>query len=140
MMAQNVTRVSTRCSQFEKEESRSRCPVLYGSPGMNVGRDYPGSFGTKRSASHGPIRVDRGPHVLDLMWSPSAYNVGVMSYSVLRDGLVVAQTAATSHTDSGRGTGVNCRYEVLATDAGCSDSPRSGITVVTEAAVTSAGS
>ena len=78
---------------------------------------------------------------IDLMWSVSTDNVGVKSYTVLRDGLVVAQTAVTSYKDSGRRAGVTYRYEVLASDAAGNASPRSEpLTVTTKAAVTSTGS
>jgi chitin-binding protein len=78
---------------------------------------------------------------VDLMWSASTDNVGVKSYTVLRDGLVVAQTAATSYQDSGRRAGATYRYEVLATDAAGNASPRSAsLTVTTKAAATSTGS
>ena len=78
---------------------------------------------------------------IDLMWSVSTDNVGMKSYTVLRDGLVVAQTAVTSYKDSGRRAGVTYRYEVLASDAAGNASPRSEpLTVTTKAAVTSTGS
>jgi chitin-binding protein len=78
---------------------------------------------------------------IDLMWSASTDNVGVKSYTVLRDGLVVAQTAVTSYKDSGRRAGVTYRYEVLASDAAGNASPRSApLTVTTKAAATSTGS
>jgi chitin-binding protein len=78
---------------------------------------------------------------IDLMWSVSTDNVGMKSYTVLRDGLVVAQTALTSYKDSGRRAGVTYRYEVLASDAAGNASPRSEpLTVTTKAAVTSTGS
>jgi chitin-binding protein len=78
---------------------------------------------------------------IDLMWSASTDNVGVKSYTVLRDGLVVAQTAVTSYKDSGRRAGVTYRYEVLASDAAGNASLRSApLTVTTKAAGTSTGS
>ena len=78
---------------------------------------------------------------VDLMWSASTDNVGVKSYTVLRDGLVVAQTAATGYKDSGRRAGATYRYEVLATDTAGNASPRSAsLTVTTKAAATSTGS
>jgi chitin-binding protein len=93
------------------------------------------------SAPSGLHSMGESESTVDLMWSPSTDNVGVKNYSVLRDGLVVAQTAATSYTDIGRVAGATYRYEIIATDAAGNASPRSGtLTVATKAAVTSAGS
>jgi chitin-binding protein len=93
------------------------------------------------SAPSGLHSMGESESTVDLMWSPSTDNVGVKNYSVLRDGLVVAQTKATSYTDSGRVAGVTYRYEIIATDAAGNASPRSGtLTVATKAAATSAGS
>ena len=78
---------------------------------------------------------------VDLMWSPSTDNVGVKNYTVLRDGLVVAQTAATSYKDTGRGAGATYRYEVLATDTAGNASQRSTtLTVTTKASAAATGS
>ena len=78
---------------------------------------------------------------VDLMWSASTDNVGVTSYTVLRDGVIVTQTSATSYLDSGRAPGVTYRYEVLATDAAGNASTRSTpLTVTTKAVATSTGS
>jgi chitin-binding protein len=78
---------------------------------------------------------------VDLMWSASTDNVGVASYSVLRDGAMVGQTSATSYLDSGRAPGVTYRYEVLATDAAGNSSSRSTpLTVATKALAATTGS
>ena len=78
---------------------------------------------------------------VDLMWSASTDNVGVTSYTVLRDGVIVTQTSATSYLDSGRAPGVTYRYEVLATDAAGNASTRSTpLTVTTKTVATSTGS
>ena len=78
---------------------------------------------------------------VDLMWSASTDNVGIKNYAVLRNGSVVAQTAATSYTDTGRAAGVTYSYEVVATDAAGNASPRSAaLTVATRTATTSNGS
>ena len=78
---------------------------------------------------------------VDLMWSASTDNVGVTSYTVLRDGVIVTQTSATNYLDSGRAPGVTYRYEVLATDAAANASTRSTpLTVTTKAVATSTGS
>jgi len=78
---------------------------------------------------------------VDLMWSTSTDNVGVTSYTVLRDGVIVTQTSATSYLDSGRAPGVTHRYEVLATDAAGNTSTRSTpLTVTTKTVAASIGS
>jgi chitin-binding protein len=78
---------------------------------------------------------------VDLMWSASTDNVGVTSYTVLRDGVIVTQTSATSYLDSGRAPGVTHRYEVLATDAAGNASTRSTpLTVTTKTVAASTSS
>ena len=93
------------------------------------------------TAPSGVHSMSESESTIDLMWSASTDNTGVKSYTVLRDGSVVAQTAGTSFQDSGLRAGVTYRYEILATDAGGNASPRSAmLTVTTKAAATGAGS
>lgn len=77
---------------------------------------------------------------VDLMWSGSTDNVAVDGYTVLRNGLPIAQTKSTSYLDPGLVAGSSYTYQVLATDAAGNSSPRSAmLTVSTKSAAPSAG-
>lgn len=92
------------------------------------------------TAPSGLHSMGESESTVDLMWSPSSDNVGVTSYRVLRDGSVIATTAAASYKDSGRSPGVTYRYEIVAADAAGNASSRSAaLTVATKAAPISTG-
>ena len=73
---------------------------------------------------------------VSLSWSASTDNVGVTSYQVLRDGVVVGSPASTSFTDTGLAASTAYTYTVRARDAAGNTSAAS--TAVT--ATTSGGS
>lgn len=55
---------------------------------------------------------------IDLAWSPSTDNLGVMGYRVYRNSQIVAITSSTSFADTGIGSNTLCTYTVTAYDAG----------------------
>src|SRR5688572_18940728 len=54
---------------------------------------------------------------IDLAWNASTDNVGVTGYRVLRDGVHVATTSATTYADSGLVYSTTYTYSVAAFDA-----------------------
>ena len=52
-----------------------------------------------------------------LTWRASTDNVNVTGYTILRNGVAIANSAATSYTDSGLTSGTTYNYTVLAYDA-----------------------
>jgi len=74
---------------------------------------------------------------VDLMWSASTDNVAVTSYTVLRDGVPVAQTTSTSYLDTGLRAGTGYTYQVVANDAAGNSSAGSAAFTVTTSSVTS---
>ena len=53
-----------------------------------------------------------------LAWNASTDNVGVTGYRVLRDGILVTTTSATSYLDTGLADAKTYSYEIVATDGG----------------------
>jgi hypothetical protein len=64
-------------------------------------------------------------------WRPATDNVGVVGYRVLRNGLAIATTTATSWTDTAVATGVPYTYSVVAFDAAGNTSAPSNAATVT---------
>jgi glucose/arabinose dehydrogenase/chitodextrinase len=54
---------------------------------------------------------------IDLSWTASSDNVGVVGYRVFRDGTQIASPSATSYQDTGRTPGTSYSYRVSAVDA-----------------------
>jgi hypothetical protein len=52
-----------------------------------------------------------------IYWSPSTDNVGVAGYTILRDGVQIAQTTVPDFLDTGLAPGTSHTYVVLAFDA-----------------------
>jgi chitodextrinase len=67
-----------------------------------------------------------------LSWAPATDNVGVVSYRVLRDGIVIGTPTATSFTDGGLTPATSYQYRVAALDqAGNVSAASAPITVTT---------
>ncbi len=105
---------------------------------------------TPAVASNGDTQTPttpNGPHAMgstqtsvELMWSDSTGNVAVAGYTVMRNGLPIAQTKATSRLDTGVVAGTSYAFQVLARNAADNNSPRSAIlTLKTKSAAASAG-
>lgn len=73
---------------------------------------------------------------IDLTWTASTDNVGVVGYDVYRDGALVGSSTSTSYTDSGLTAGTAYQYQVRARDADNASDLSSGITVWTKGVVT----
>lgn len=73
---------------------------------------------------------------VDLEWTAATDNVGVTSYTVLRDGATVGSTATTAYADTGLTAGTQYRYSVAANDAAGNQSPASVAVSVRTAADT----
>jgi chitodextrinase len=57
------------------------------------------------------------PGRIDLAWSASTDNIGVASYEITRDGVVVATTTAPSYSDTAVRSATTYAYSVVALDA-----------------------
>ncbi|MGH7158349.1 MAG: fibronectin type III domain-containing protein [Candidatus Saccharimonadales bacterium] len=68
---------------------------------------------------------------VDLTWDASSDNVGVAGYKVLRDGVEIANIAATTHQDTGLTPGATYSYTVSAYDAAGNNSAQSAAASVT---------
>ena len=72
------------------------------------------------------------PSEVDLSWSPSTDNVGVVGYKVLRNGAVVGTTSTTSYADTGVSANTTYTYTVEAFDAaGNVSAPSSAVKATT---------
>lgn len=76
-----------------------------------------------------------GDKQVALSWNGSTDNVGVVGYLVYRNGTQVAQTTATTYTDSGLTDGTSYSYTVVAFDAAGNNSTASGAASATPQAV-----
>ena len=86
------------------------------------------------SVPTGLVATAVGPHQIDLSWSPSADNVGVVSYDLYRDDGLLATTggSATSYVDTSAAPGTSYAYSVLARDgAGNASAPCGDASVTT---------
>ncbi len=72
------------------------------------------------------IQVDSTPTSATISWDPSTDNVGVTTYTVIRDGLPVATTVDPTYTDLDLLPGVVYAYEVTAGDAASNESLPAG--------------
>jgi YVTN family beta-propeller protein len=59
---------------------------------------------------------------IDLDWNASTDNVAVVGYHIYRDGVQIASTASTSHTDAGLAASTTYNYTVVAYDAASNQS------------------
>ncbi len=66
-----------------------------------------------------------------LSWTAATDDVGVTAYGVLRDGVQVGTTSATTYTDAGLAAGTSSTYAVVARDAAGNTSPPSSTAAVT---------
>jgi chitodextrinase len=74
---------------------------------------------------------------INLSWSPSTDNVGVVGYRVYRNGVQIATTATTGYSDTGRSPSTTYSYRVAATDAAGNVSAQSAsVSATTPAAST----
>ena len=95
---------------------------------------------TSAPTAPGSLVGSAGDAQVSLSWSASSDNVGVAGYRVFRDGLQVAQSSATSFTDSGLANGTSYSYYVVAFDAAGNVSAASNTVSATPAATTSPSS
>jgi chitodextrinase len=79
------------------------------------------------------------PTKVALTWAASTDNVGVVGYTVVRDGTVSLPVSATSYTDTSMTSGQPHSYAVYARDQAGNSSPRSGSASVTVPAVAPSG-
>lgn len=87
------------------------------------------------------LRVMANDKTIMLVWQPSTDNVGVMSYSILRNGVAVGSTTDTHWTDTNTELGgVTYRYTVKARDAAGNLSEASNQVEVKTAPAPEAGS
>jgi chitodextrinase len=82
------------------------------------------------SVPGGLLASNIGSNGLTLSWNASSDNVGVANYLVLRNGVQVMSTAATSFTDAGLAAGTSYSYTVKAVDAVGNTSAASSALVV----------
>lgn len=68
---------------------------------------------------------------INLSWNASTDNVGVVEYDVLRDGIVVDSTSATSYADRGLSANRAYAYSIVAKDAAGNQSAASSVVQVT---------
>jgi chitodextrinase len=68
---------------------------------------------------------------VDLTWTASTDNVGVVDYQVLRDGFPVGTATATSYTDTAVQPQTTYAYSVVARDAANNSSPPSNVATAT---------
>ena len=77
---------------------------------------------------------------IDLSWTASTDNVGVASYRIYRNSILIATVAGTSYSDSGLAAGTSYTYSVSAVDgAANASSPSAGASATTAAAAGWAG-
>src|SRR3954470_17372186 len=72
---------------------------------------------TPPSAPTGLTAAASAPDAVDLAWRASSDDTGVTGYRVLRDGALVATTAALAYRDTGRSPSTTYTYAVQAVDA-----------------------
>lgn len=81
------------------------------------------------------LAATAGDTQVAISWNGSTDNVGVVGYFVYRDGNQVAQTTATTYSDTGLTNGNSYSYTVVAFDAAGNNSPASGAVSATPLAV-----
>lgn len=70
-------------------------------------------------------------NTVDLTWTASSDNVGVIGYYIIRNGSTIAQTSTTSYTDSSVQPSTLYQYQIMAYDAAGNTSSASAIANVT---------
>ena len=95
---------------------------------------------TSAPTAPGSLVGSAGDAQVSLSWSASTDNVGVSGYRVFRDGSRVAQSSATSFTDSGLANGTSYSYYVVAFDTAGNVSAASNTISATPVAATSRSS
>ncbi len=73
---------------------------------------------------------------IDLSWSASTDNIGVVGYKVYRNGVLLTTTTATSHSDTTATSGSVYAYQVSAYDLHGNESPKCDAVVVGTSQVT----
>ncbi|WP_394749394.1 fibronectin type III domain-containing protein [Spongiimicrobium salis] len=68
---------------------------------------------------------------VDLSWLEPADNVGVTSYSIYSEGVLIASPTTTNHTVTGLTPGTDYRFIISASDAAGNESPRRLIDITT---------
>jgi chitodextrinase len=72
------------------------------------------------------VQVDSTATTITLTWDPSIDDVGVTTYTVIRDGLPIGTTVEPTYTDTDLFPGATYLYEVTAGDAAANESPPAG--------------
>jgi hypothetical protein len=80
---------------------------------------------TRPSTPTGLNQTPRSTEQIDLNWTASTDDVGVVGYKVFRNGIQIAAPATPSYSDMSLAPGTTYSYEVSATDAAGNDSPKS---------------
>jgi len=68
---------------------------------------------------------------VDLNWTSSTDDIGVVGYKILRDGVQIATSSSTSYSDTTVQPDTSYSYYLVAFDASNNDSPQSDIVTVT---------
>ncbi|MDA1315174.1 MAG: DNRLRE domain-containing protein [Acidobacteria bacterium] len=113
--------VDFRSSDYGTATQRPRLTVSYSSFVDSEAPDTPAGLAI----------VSKTDTEVDLQWSPSADNVGVDHYRVLRNAVEVGTTSAVTFTDTGLDPDTAYNYTVTALDAAGNESVASSPLVVT---------
>ncbi len=121
--------------------------VVQAASGGNDSRYYhaemplnPPSVDAPPSAPGAPTASSVTSSKVDLSWAASSDDVGVASYTVLRDGSPVGTSTSTSYSDSTVSASTTYSYAVVAKDTSGQSSPQSPSTSVTTPAAPPASS
>jgi hypothetical protein len=83
------------------------------------------------TAPGAPVVTSTTASQVDLTWAVATDDVGVASYTILRDGVAVGTSATASYSDTTVQPSTTYTYSLVATDTAGQDSPQSAGTQVT---------
>ena len=86
-------------------------------PGAAASPPPPPADTSPPSVPTGLLAVAASTSRIDLSWTASSDNVGVTGYEILRDGVEIAATTATSYQNTGLAAETSYSYQVRAKDA-----------------------
>ncbi len=86
---------------------------------------------TRPAAPTGLSATVTGPYQVDLSWTASTDNVGVIGYNIYRNDVRVGTDAITTYSDAGVSTGDTFSYQVSAYDLAGNESYRSNAAMAT---------
>ena len=119
-----------RSSEYGTPGERPKLTVTYSLPTGGGDTEAP-------STPQGLAAADVTDTTVAFSWQPATDNVAVTGYKVLRGGVQIGTTAATSYLDSGLSPGTPYSYSVIAFDAANNESFESDpLDVTTDPAVT----